>query len=185
MNKEGKRTLRAIRKISKEKSGENVFHPHYITVDGLSEKVGHPEYAQQVKNRVWEKMDEDEEYMDYAMLDFNHPDDLCITAEGVTAFFDILSGYFDPDALTGVAEYMKRLDKIDRNELEIKRIEKQCRQAIKQAPTESLKGYVAEFKSSGTMRGIKTDTEIYTMIESELASRKPLHLFKRRKPQAV
>jgi hypothetical protein len=185
MNREDKKVLKAIRKMSKARSSEDVFHPHYLTIDGLSEKVGHPEYAQQVKNRVWKKMDEDEKYMDYTMIDFNHPDDLCITAEGVTAFFDILSGYFDPEALIDVVKYMQRLDQIDKNELKIRQTKKQLKLAIKEWPTDGLKTYITEFKASGTMCGEKVDDEICSWMEKELASRKPLHLFRRRKPQTV
>ena len=185
MDKESKKLLRGIRKMSKKMSSEDVFHPRYVTVDGMSEKVGHPEYAQQIKNRVWEKMDEGEEYMDYIMIDFNHPDDLCITADGVEAFFDILSGYFDPEALTDVAKYMCRLDQIDKNELEIRHIDKEGRELIKRIPTAMLQDFMTEYKAHGTMRGIKMDTETSTLMEEELVSRKPLHLFRKRKPQTV
>lgn len=178
MKREDKKVLKTIRKTFQRINGEDVFHPHYLTIDGLCEKVGHPEYAQQVKNRVWEKMDEDEKYMDYTMIDFNHPDDLCITADGITAFFDVFSGYFDPEALTDVAKYMQRLDEAERNELEIKRIEKIRWQLLKKAPTSMLKGFIAEFKASGTMAGHKMDDEDCTMMEKELASRTPLRLLK-------
>lgn len=181
MNREGKKLVKGIRKMSKAMGNEDVFHPHYVTVNGLSEKVGHPEYAQQVKNRVWEKMNEDEKYMDYTMIDFNHPDDLCITADGVIAFFDILSGYFDPEALSGVAEYMHTLDEMDKSDMRIKRIERERRQLMEQAPTAMLKGFVAEYKAHGTISGMKMDDETCSLMEAELKSRGPLHFLKQRK----
>ena len=187
MNREGKKKCMAIRKAIEKEAHRTAdeFHPHYVTINGLSEKIGHPEYALQIKNRLWREIEQHEEYMNYTMIDFNHPDDLCITAGGITAFFDILSCYFDPEALTDVATYMNGLDEIDRNNLEIKRTEKRTRQIIKQAPTTVIKSFIAEYETNGTMAGIKMNDEIHDLLTDELASRKPLRLFKQGKRQAA
>lgn len=180
MKRADKKAIKAIYKEIQHRihDTDDEFHPHYVTVDGLSEKVGHPEYAHQVKSRIWRKMESDEEYLAYTMIDFNNPDDLCLTADGITAFFDILSGYYDPEALTDVAKYMQRLDKMERNELEIKRLEKLKWKLIKRAPTSMLKGFIAEFKVSGTMAGLKMDDESCDMMEKELEFRTPFSLLK-------
>ena len=184
MNREDRKLCRKIWKAATKETRRSAdeFHPHYVSINCIAEKVEHPEYAEQVKNRLWRELESHmEEYGDYVMFSFAHPNDLGLTWEGITAFMDILAAYFDPEALSATAKYMRQLDELDKSDMRIKRLERERRQLMEQAPTTMLKKLVEEYRASGTMGGTKMDDETCSLIEAELQSRGPLHFLKQRK----
>lgn len=80
---------------------------HTASIKKMSEIAGHPEYFNQIKNRLLTAAERSDSIGNYIYWDLKSPDDISLSHDGIEALIDILKGYFSESDLRDLCEYIK------------------------------------------------------------------------------
>ena len=158
---------RIIRKETKKKINEPLQHS--VSITSMCKTVGHPEYFEQIRNRIFREMEQDKTVGDYVYMDGDMKD-IFLGADGVCYLSDLLMGYFKEKDIVGLHQYMVDLDTEEK-------IKFQFVNSLKITSTPDIK----EFLSVIDGWNCETDTEqfVRNFADDELDSRKGFRGFMR------
>lgn len=158
---------RVIHKETKKKINKPLQHS--VSITSMCKTVGHPEYFEQIRNRVFREMEQDKTVGDYVYIDGDMKD-IFLGADGVCYLSDLLMGYFEKKDIVSLHQYMSDLDSQER-------IKSQFVNSLKITSTPDIK----EFLSVVDGWDCESDTKQYVrnFAVDELDSRKGFHGFLR------
>ncbi|MCI1966321.1 MAG: hypothetical protein LKJ17_09375 [Oscillospiraceae bacterium] len=129
-------TKKIFKKLDKESQGK--FVPSTFSVKKLCSVGKHPEYFNQVKNRIFRELAEDSSLGNYIYLNPEDLDDVWLSWKGAFFLDEVLTSYFSHNFIRYVIRLCQSLDKS-------KRISCDLSKALSDMPTPDLKDFINRF----------------------------------------
>ena len=107
-----KKIANKIKKIKPDKG----FTPYTMSLYKLCEQTGKPEYFNQIRNRIYRELEENESLSDYVRISTDHLENIFLCNDGVLIFSEILIDYFGEVEIKSIWMHMRELNKISKQE---------------------------------------------------------------------
>lgn len=159
-----KEILKKIQKSKKAliKSQKDEFIPEKLNLKALCEWHNKPEYFNQIRNRIYRAMEQDEELSNYVYIDFDDMENIFIDSDGIIMFGDILKGYFDTKVFADILVEMRKRTE-ERKELFY------FKRALRETETKKIEQLLKLY-----IKAFGTADEHTQLIKDELVHRNPL-----------
>lgn len=148
------------------KAHKDDFMPCSTSIKKMCDEGSHPEYFNQIRNRIFRELEEDSELGNYVAIDLNDFEDVRLTADGVFIFFEILTSYFKDDDVRDMLVLMKKMDESARARYNLEH-------SLSRMTKQELKDFIAGYKDYIPEKGMEEAKQILMdMVQEKLKKRK-------------
>ena len=96
------------------------FQPSLVSIKGMCEAIGCPEWITRVENSITREMRNAPELKTHVFIRKRGSSDIWLDSDGICLLFDLLAGYFGEREILDLHRYLARADQHDREEWEIR-----------------------------------------------------------------
>ncbi|MVB12349.1 hypothetical protein CAFE_30830 [Caprobacter fermentans] len=164
-------TKKIFKKLDKQSKGK--FIPSTFSVKKLCNVGGHPEYFNQIRNRIFRELSKDSTVGDYIYLSPEDLEDVWLSWRGAFFLDEVLTGYFSTEFIQYVVEIGRDIDRSKRADYDLHK-------ELTGMSTSDLKDFINRFDEY--LPGSKTDKakqDLKELAQTELDGRGWLHCLKR------
>lgn len=164
-------TKRFFKKLDKKSKGK--FTPSTFSIKKLCSAGGHPEYFNQIRNRVFRELAGDSTLGNYIYLNPEDLEDVWLSWKGAFFLDEVLTAYFN-------VEFIQYVIRLGRSIDESKRADYDLHKELASMSTSDLKDFVNRFDEylPGNKEN-KAKQELKDLAQTELNGRGWLHRPKR------